>query len=506
MKLYRGAVCALCAAVCLLLAGLAGAQEKYALVIGNAAYTKVSPLRNTVNDAADVKAALGGLGFEVELLTNATLRQMTAAVDSFARKLGAAPKAYGFFYYSGHGVQAQGENFLIPVDADIRREADVAYDALHVQRALDYMQEAGNALNIVVLDACRDNPFSWARSGSRGLSVTRRQPPGSVIVYATSEGSTASDGSGRNGLFTTELLKHLKNRELEVNEIFRRTGADVSRASGNKQIPAIYSKFFETAWLGGAPSRPEPRFGQITAAVGNLEVAAVTAGTLNIRGGGLDRDVPFTVGGTLPVNGLQTGAYRLTMNYRDGKTEEKTVEVEAGRTAKAAFSYRIPQSAVKVYSIGERGPAGGWIFYDKGSYTDGWRYLEAAPRDAGKAAWGLDGEAVAGTQTAVGSGRKNTQLIMQALRQAGETGMAAQLCDVFEAGGFADWFLPSKDELNLMYTSLHKNGLGNFSEYVYWSSSEYNSNHAWPQSFGSDNQVSAYRGNTSYCVRAIRAF
>ncbi|MDR2095402.1 MAG: SUMF1/EgtB/PvdO family nonheme iron enzyme [Treponema sp.] len=333
------------------------APQKFALVIGNAAYTQVSPLRNTLNDAADVMAALEGLGFEAELLTDGTLRQMAAAVDRFARRLGAAADSYGFFYYSGHGVQSQGENFLIPVDADIRREADLAYEALHVQRALDYLQEAGNRLNVVVLDACRDNPFSWARSGGRGLTVTSRQPPGSIVVYATSAGSTASDisegGTGRNGLFTAELLKHLKTPGLEVKEVFNRTGADVSRASGSRQIPAVYSQFFGTAYLGKAPQAvsepqaapytpPAPQFGPIAAAVGNLEVAAATAGTLNIRGGGLDRDVPFTVGGTLPISGLQTGTYRLTMNYRDGKTEEKTVDVEAGQTAKASFNYRIP--------------------------------------------------------------------------------------------------------------------------------------------------------------------
>ncbi|MDR2096001.1 MAG: caspase family protein [Treponema sp.] len=330
-------------ALLLLLPALVCAQRKYALVIGNAAYTQVSRLRNTLNDAADVKAALEGMGFEAELLTDATLQQMTDGVDRFARRLGAARDSYGFFYYSGHGVQSQGENYLIPVNANIRREADLAYQALNVQQALDYLQEAGNHLNMVVLDACRDNPFGWARSGAKGLTVTGRQPPGSIVVYATSAGETASDvsesGTGRNGLFTGQLLKHLKTQGLDVNEIFRRTGADVRRVSNGRQIPAVYSQFFDTAvpWPGSTP-----QFGPIAAAVGNLEVAAVTAGTLNIQGGDLNRDVSFSVGGTLPISGLQTGTYRLKMSYRDGKTEEKTVEVGAGQTVKASFSYRMP--------------------------------------------------------------------------------------------------------------------------------------------------------------------
>jgi uncharacterized caspase-like protein len=135
-------------------------QQKFALVIGNGAYTGISRLNNPVNDAGDVKGALEGLGFSVELVTDGSLRQMTDAVDRFARRLSGAADSYGFFFYAGHGVQSNGENYLIPVNANIRREADLAYEALHVQRALDYMQEAGNALNVVVLDACRDNPFS----------------------------------------------------------------------------------------------------------------------------------------------------------------------------------------------------------------------------------------------------------------------------------------------------------------------------------------------------------
>jgi hypothetical protein len=168
-----------------------------------------------------------------------------------------------------------------------------------------------------------------------------------------------------------------------------------------------------------------------------------------------------------------------------------------------------PQSAAKVYAIGERGPAGGWVFYDKGSYSDGWRYLEAAPRDAGTAEWGLYKKDISGTGTAVGTGTRNTQLILEALRQAGETGKADQLCAAFEAGGFRNWFLPSKDELDLMYRNLQVKGLGNFRGsgifMWYWSSSQGNSYYAWGQYFGVGRQ-SGYSKANSYFVRAVRAF
>jgi formylglycine-generating enzyme required for sulfatase activity len=124
---------------------------------------------------------------------------------------------------------------------------------------LGELNDAGNVLNIVVLDACRDNPFSWKRSGSRGLQVVSDQPADSIIVYATSAGNTADDNpSGRNGLFTTHLLANLKTPGLSVQELFNRTGSDVRRASGGRQVPAVYSQFFETAYLGGRSAVAKP--------------------------------------------------------------------------------------------------------------------------------------------------------------------------------------------------------------------------------------------------------
>ena len=230
---------------------------KYALVIGNGNYQGgLSPLANPVNDARDMGDALLELGFDAETLLDAGLDQMEDAVTRFKDKLGSDKNSYGFFFYAGHGVQSNGENYLVPVDADIPRETYLQQRAVWVQAVLDDLNTAGNSLNIVVLDACRDNPFGWSRSGgtrSRGLLVVNQQPADSIIVYATSAGQTAEDGEGRNGLFTGQLLKNIRMPGLEVNELFRRTGADVSEVSNRKQIPAIYSQFFGTAYLGAPP-------------------------------------------------------------------------------------------------------------------------------------------------------------------------------------------------------------------------------------------------------------
>ena len=232
--------------------------QKYALVIGNGAYGSGLPrLNNPVNDANDMAAVLQSLGFTVDKIIDGDRVQIQNAIMRLKNRLSVSRNAYGFFFYAGHGVQSDGTNYLIPVGADIPSANYLSDRAVSVQAMLGELNDAGNELNIVVLDACRDNPFSWARSGSRGLTVVSNQPADSIIVYATSAGSTASDGTGRNGLFTEQLLKNLRTPGIEVAEVFRLTGADVAQASGRRQIPAVYNQFFSRAYLGSQPA-PTP--------------------------------------------------------------------------------------------------------------------------------------------------------------------------------------------------------------------------------------------------------
>lgn len=221
-----------------------GGGPRVALIIGNGEYQAVAKLNNPTNDADDIGNALSTLGFDAEVLTNADLAAMEDAVLRLRDRLAAAPDSVGFFYYAGHGVQSGGENFLIPVDARLSSESLLRTRAIPLQFVLDSLGEAGNALNIVVLDACRDNPFSWARSSSRGLAVVGQLPPASIVVYSTGAGKVARDGAGRNGAFTGELLKHLSTPGLDISEVLRRTGQAVQAATAGAQIPAIYSQFF----------------------------------------------------------------------------------------------------------------------------------------------------------------------------------------------------------------------------------------------------------------------
>jgi len=242
------------------------AHQKFALVIGNGAYTGVPQLKNPVNDANDMETTLRGLGFtDVKKVLNGNLDQMETAIQDFRRRLSGSRNSYGFFFFAGHGVQVNGANYLIPVDANnIQSENHLRQRAVSVQTILDNLNDAGNELNIVVLDACRDNPFNWARNVSRGLAPVNA-PIGSIVVYATSANSTADDGTGKNGLFTSHLLNNLRTQGLSVFEVFDKTMGDVIRVTNGKQHPEISLKFpgAASAYLGAYSSTstqplPEP--------------------------------------------------------------------------------------------------------------------------------------------------------------------------------------------------------------------------------------------------------
>jgi len=210
------------------------AQDRIALVIGNSAY-KDSPLSNPGNDAADMAKALGGMGFKVILRRNANTRAMRQAIREFGTELRGAQ--VGLFYYAGHGVQVRGANYLVPVGADIRGEADVEDQGIDANYVLRTMEEAQTKMNIVILDACRNNPYaSGFRSATRGLAQMTAAT-GTLIAFSTAPGSVAQDGSGRNGLYTQHLLESLRQSDSDILKVFQRTRAGVVRDTGGKQTP-----------------------------------------------------------------------------------------------------------------------------------------------------------------------------------------------------------------------------------------------------------------------------
>lgn len=219
-------------------------QEKYALVIGVRSYQFVQPLANSLNDAKDLSATLKAKGFQViELYDPQTKRDMQDAVRKYFGLLQGKQNVAGMVFYSGHGMQVDGTNYLIPAQANPQIKADLDDQCLSMDYVMRAIEEAGNGLNIFVLDACRNNPFrGFSRSGEKGLSMVNA-PRGSYIVYATKPGSVASDGSGRNGLFTSKLLKHINEEGLKFEEVFKRVAADVAAESGDAQRPWISSDY-----------------------------------------------------------------------------------------------------------------------------------------------------------------------------------------------------------------------------------------------------------------------
>ena len=211
------------------------ARKQLALVIGNAAYPN-RPLANPVHDAEAMARRLRELNFDVALVTDAGRKAMGQAIDQFLGKLATGDVA--FFYYSGHGMQVDGENYLIPIDFQGQNETDVRYDTHPLGRLEERMERSGAQLNILVLDACRDNPYrAVVRSGASGLAAPNAGR-GTFIALATSPGHTASDNpTGRNGLFTQYLLEALSTRGLALDDVFNLVRQRVDEASGGRQVP-----------------------------------------------------------------------------------------------------------------------------------------------------------------------------------------------------------------------------------------------------------------------------
>ena len=209
-------------------------EPRIALVIGNSTY-RGAPLRNPVNDVRAMTRTLRELGFTVLAHENATKRTMETAVIEFGRRL--AEGGVGFFFYAGHGLQVRGRNYLVPVDAEIDSEAATRIAAVDVDLLLEQMAEAKNRVNIVILDACRNNPFERRlRGASRGLAAVDAAR-GTLVAYATSPGSVAADGDGANGLYTEELVKALRVPGLKVEDVFKRVRVAVASRSNGTQTP-----------------------------------------------------------------------------------------------------------------------------------------------------------------------------------------------------------------------------------------------------------------------------
>jgi hypothetical protein len=231
------------AAALLALSGHAHAQTRVALVIGNTAYAKVPSLPNPAHDAQDVSAALMRLGFAVNTVTDADFDGMRRSLLDFGRTARNADMAV--IYFAGHGIEINGSNWLLPTDVELKTEGDASTEAISLQSAMQAVA-AAKTLGLVILDACRNNPFqsTMKRANTRSvriLGLAPVEPADNVLVaYAARDGSVAADGAGRNSPYTAALLKHIETAGLEVDFLFRNVRDDVMAATNNEQQPFVY--------------------------------------------------------------------------------------------------------------------------------------------------------------------------------------------------------------------------------------------------------------------------
>ncbi len=336
-------------------------ERRVALVIGNGKY-KTAALVNPPNDANDVAAALKKCNFKVIKKINVNRKQMRKAIRDFGDEINKG--AVGLFYYAGHGIQVNGENFLIPIGAEVYSEDEVRDECLMVSSVLRKMESAGNSLNIIILDACRDNPFGRSfRSSKTGLAKMDA-PTGSILAYATAPGSVAADGlvrKDRNGLFTSKFLKNIMTPGQKIEELFKQVRIDVIKDSKKKQVPwessSLIGNFYFLASSGATIDYPisgssDARF----SLKANVSGAAVfldgqRIGTTNLAN---VKVVPGEHRVKVEKEGYEP--YRKTVRLKSGRSLTLTVWLEPEALAKSSlYVDAAPEDAtVKILNIGPR--------------------------------------------------------------------------------------------------------------------------------------------------------
>ncbi len=223
------------------------ANKRYALIIGNSAY-EMGALRNPKNDANAMAAELTKLGFDVVVHTDQTQKEMVEAVKAFGEKI-STNKGIGLFFFAGHGLQVGGENYIVPIDAHISNLDDIEQEAVNLNRITGEMDYAKNDMNIIILDACRNNPFEGSESASGKGLASLTAPSGTIIAFATAPGSVASDGVGQNGLYTQELLKSISKPGNVIEDVFKEVRRNVYKMSQQKQTPWENSSLFDNFYF-----------------------------------------------------------------------------------------------------------------------------------------------------------------------------------------------------------------------------------------------------------------
>jgi len=343
-------------------------EKRLALIIGNSEYSGSSALKNPVNDANLMAITLQDLGFTVIKRTNATRAQMAQAVAEFWSKLGQFNVA--LFYFAGHGLQVNGVNYLIPVDATLENKDMVAFEAISVNDIASKFEEYNQNINILILDACRNNPFrSWTRGGERGFKAVN-PASGTIIAFATSEGSTAADGVGANGLFTQQLVKQL-NQPVPIEKVFKLTRVQVELLSNGQQSPQEWSKlkgdFYFTNQANSNQSREDNHVifnpGNIEMQYGSISIDSELAGDLFLDGKKMGYVNANSKGNKL--NKITTGEHSIEI--RGSENFKKIILVDENETAFIKVKSKKEPSIIQFDDFTNSTLDDSWIVWKTGS-------------------------------------------------------------------------------------------------------------------------------------------
>ncbi len=380
---------------------IAATEQRIALVIGNSLYSS-GPLKNPVNDATDIATTLQRLGFSVIIKKNASQRVMEESIQEFGNKLKRG--GVGLFYYAGHGLQISGVNYLIPVAAKISREADVKYEAIDANKVLDEMAIANNGLNIVILDACRDNPFTRSfRDATRGLAIVSSAPVGTFISYSTAPGNVARDGEGRNSPYAAALIKHMTEPGQPVEQVFKSVRQTLATQSGGKQIPwelsSLQGNFFFTPGSGSSKMATD-RDKSLVSKPSAIDELDDESRKLEDEEQKLEKEKALL-------------EKKKAIEEKRQKIEEEKAALEAKKSTTLAMANRP-----SVSTANEIRRDGRFIAYDNGTVLDTRTNLMWAVKDNGGGINWAD---------------------------------AKSYCENYRGGGYTDWRMPTSNELAGLY-------------------------------------------------------
>ena len=484
-----------------LVSNLFAQEKRIALVIGNSDYSNGTNLKNPVNDAELMSSTLENLGFEVIKQINATKVNMEKSMYEFSKKL----KDYNvaLFYFAGHGILVEGVNYLIPTDATLNEKLSTQFEAVDVSKLVAQFEEHPENINIVVLDACRNNPYrSWSRGAERGFKPIPA-PSGTIIAYATSIGAGALDGEGQNGLYTAKLVEQMKIPQ-RIEDVFIKTRVAVRKESMNGQSPQEWSQltgafYFKDDLTASNSIQPDLGIAKELTYYGDILLTTELSGKLHLDG----RYIGGVVANTeTPINKLKVGFHELEIKGGDGwkskvyVKKEETINVNATLT-NAALKYK-EQLKFKV-DLG--------VSIDK-LFEEEYTILEIL--EAGLNEKDFYGQKFKGGKIFYINKEDGSGLVAASNDQKDGIGIswnqAKDVAKAYKGDNYSDWYLPSKDELNLIYLNLRKNNEGSLSNGNYWSSTVgERTTVAWRQEFSTGYQYENYN-YLKYNVRAIRAF